>query len=61
MSTPSLTPGGQEPFATQASFQSTLTAVCEAAVKLVGVDHSGLALFGVSAFSFRSLIGCTHA
>jgi GAF domain-containing protein len=45
MSTPSLTPRGQEPFATQASFQSTLTAVCEAAVKLVGVDHSGLVLF----------------
>jgi GAF domain-containing protein len=39
MSTPS--PGDQE----YLSFKETLTAVCEAAVKLVGVEHSGLVLF----------------
>jgi GAF domain-containing protein len=45
MSTPSLTLDGQEPFATQQNLEDTLRAVCEAAVKLVALDHSGLVLF----------------
>jgi GAF domain-containing protein len=41
MSSPSLTPGDTE----YPGLKDTLTAVCEAAVKLVGVEHSGLVLF----------------
>lgn len=45
MSTPSPTRGDVGSIPTESSFEDTLTAVCEAAVKIVGVDHSGLVLF----------------
>jgi GAF domain-containing protein len=44
MPPPSLIRGDHQP-GTRDSFKTTLTAVCEAAVTLVGVDHSGLVLF----------------
>ncbi|HSS22067.1 MAG TPA: GAF domain-containing protein [Pyrinomonadaceae bacterium] len=46
MSIPSPGQGEHDPLqSTQADFESTLRAVCEAAVKLVRVSHSGLVLF----------------
>src|SRR5260370_1257101 len=44
MSTPSPTVSDQQR-AAEPRFEDTLNAVCEAAVRLVGVDHSGLVLF----------------
>src|SRR5258706_153857 len=45
MSTPPLTHDEQESDANEPTFEDTLSTVCKAAVKLVGVDHSGLVLF----------------
>jgi GAF domain-containing protein len=47
MPSPSLSPDNQEVLSVElgSDFQRTLTVVCETAVKLVGVDHSGLVIF----------------